>query len=246
MQLLKLGLAELLGTAALVFVGVSAVAIFFGLRAVEQALPGYWPRIIGVLCCFGAIIAASIYSPVGRISGSHINPAVSIALAAWGKLPARLLAAYLPGQFIGGWLGAGLAALVWGAAAQAVNIAVTLPQPGWPVYASVSAEALGTALIILLIHAIERRKLERWAGLIIGVYIWVYGSLTAQISGASFNPARSLGPAIIAGDYNYLWLYLLVPTLGALAAALILARLNTQFTDAGENPSGAPLSDRAA
>ncbi len=213
--------AELLGTTALLFVGVSAVACFFGSPQVIEVLPAYWPRLFLVLLCFGGVICAVIASPLGRISGAHMNPAVSLALFLAGRLPLQRLPMFMLAQLCGAMLGTLLAAALWGRAAMAVDFALTRPSPDFPLWASFAAEFCGNALLLWLVLACSRPALARHTPWLVGIFIWVYGSLTASISGASFNPARSLAPALLSGDFSGLWIYFAAPIAGSLLPVLV-------------------------
>ncbi|MEZ5336753.1 MAG: MIP/aquaporin family protein [bacterium] len=220
-QLLAQMLSEAIGTLALVFVGLSSISLFLGTHlAMLEALPGVI-RLGLVLLGFGSVIWTVITSPCGRISGAHINPAVSLAFALRGDLPWPSLPGYVLAQLCGAWLGALLAQVLWGATLASLNTGLTLPSASYPLWASIAVEAVGTLLLMwLILWSIARPQRQRWIALSVGSFIWLYGWATAPVSGASFNPARSIGPAIASGDYHSLWLYILFPIAGAAIAAV--------------------------
>lgn len=214
-------LAELLGTALLVLGGVSSIAAVYA----RPWVPADWAGALKdflVLAGFAASIAAIIYSPLGRLSGAQINPAVSLALCLRGRqAPARtlLLAA---SQCLGGILGAATAALLWGGRAMAtVDHGATTLRPGVSLASGFVIEMLATAGLCQVILICQYSPLlRRWTGALAALYVWLAGTAFAPFTGSGFNPARSLGPALLAAQPGDLWLYLVAPLAGAALAAL--------------------------
>ncbi|MCB1216305.1 aquaporin [bacterium] len=218
---LKQAVSEAVGTAALVFVGLASIAIFLGDEIAAISVLPHLLRLLLVLLGFGAVITAVILSPVGSISGAHINPAVSLAFALRGDLPWKNLPLVISGQLLGGWLGAQAAVAIWHRTLAGLSFGVTHHNAQFPLWASIIVELGGTLLLVWLIFwLLATGKRREVIAVAVGGYIWLFGWATATISGASFNPARSLGPAIAGHDYRELWLYILFPLAGAAIAAM--------------------------
>lgn len=177
--------------------------------------------IIGVL--MGLTAVALIYSPWGQRSGAHMNPAVTLAFFALGKVAPWDALFYVVAQFLGGVLGVGVARVIFGArlAHPAVRYAVTSPgrrgrRAAWIGEASIAAGMLGMVLI-----STNRAATAPYTGLFAGTMVAAYILLEAPISGMSMNPARTLASALHARDFTGLWIYLTAPPLGMLAAAAV-------------------------
>jgi len=198
---LRLG-AEALGTALLVFGALSAIALHLG-----DPLTG---ALVGVVV---ALIAAS---PLGSLSGAHLNPAVTLAFRIEGAICARDAVGYVLAQVAG----ALASASVFGALVGRGPGDVTHPSVS-PATAFVLEAAMTAALIAVILALLARARLERFTPLGVLVtlagLIWVGGRLT----GTSLNPARSAGPAIAFGDFADLWLYLVAPLAGALGVGVV-------------------------
>ncbi len=212
---------ELVGTAWNVFAGLSAVVFnnapgMPGLRLIPDASLRLW--VTGLI--FAGSGSLYTISPWGRLSGSHLNPSVTLGFCAQGKVRWHDGLGYVAAQLIGGVLGAALLALVWGPHAAAVGSGVTLPGPGYRVADAFGAAFLMTfAYVLGIFFFVSRHALLRWTPLmnwiVVSGLVWV-GS---GISGTSLNPARSFGPALIAGNWHAQWVYAVAPPLGALGAA---------------------------
>jgi aquaporin NIP len=203
-------LAELLGTFALVF---------FGCGAIANALPP-----VAVALAFGTVIAVMIHA-VGHVSGAHFNPAVSIGFGVGRHLPWSTVAAYGLAQVGGAIAGAAVLRITLG---PAVTLGVTHPA-GTDVQAF-AWEAILTFFLMLVITAVatDVRAIGQSAGLAIGGMVALGALVGGPVSGASMNPARLIGPAIVSGDLGDLWIYLLAPTLGAIAAAITYRALRAE------------------
>ena len=202
--------AEALGTFALVFAGTGAVVV----EAQTGAL-GH----VGVALTFGLVVMAAIYA-VGEVSGAHINPAVTVAFWASGRFPGARVAPYALAQLAGA-----LAAstLVWALFPGAPTLGQTAPTG--IALQSLGLEAVLTFLLMLVILgvAVGAKEVGLLAGVAIGGTVAFEAMMGGPVSGASMNPARSLGPALVGavtgtGDLRPLWIYLAGPTLGALLA----------------------------
>ena len=213
--------AEFVGTAWNVFVGLSAVVLNFapgmpGARLIPDAGLRLW--VTGLI--FAGSGSLYTISPWGRLSGSHINPSVTLAFTASGKLHWHDTLGYLAAQFAGGTVGAAGLTPAWGGAAAAVGDGVTLPGSGYTAGAAFGAElAMTFGYLLAIFFFVSKETLMRWTPLmnwlVVAGLVW----LGAGVSGTSLNPARSFGPALVSGTWRAQWVYALAPPLGALLAA---------------------------
>lgn len=226
-SLMKRAIAELIGTWVLVFLGtgsvVTMVVFFKSLDAVNQAAL----LLIGI--SFGVAVLVMIYA-FGHISGTHINPAVTIALWLTGRLPSRDMVAYVVAQLVGGFLASATIYALWGSRAVDAGLGITLPGDGVNYAQAIFVEIVLTFFLGLAIwgSAVDSRAPGGFAGLAIGLVvaadIWVGGPLT----GASMNPARSFGPFLgesafggSAADWAKFPIYIIGPIVGLALAAFI-------------------------
>jgi MIP family channel proteins len=200
----RVWLAELIGTAALVFVGGGAAAAGAGL--------------VGVALAHGLILAGLAYA-YGAISGAHVNPAVTFAVALRGRLKWQDAVIYWVAQFVGALVGAGALFLAFGGASS--GLGATLPAAGVTPLQAIIVEALLTFLLAnAVLHTAERKSGTPFAGLAIGLTLAAAILMGGSLTGASLNPARTFGPALFTGHLDVLWIYLVGPAAGAGLAAL--------------------------
>lgn len=202
--------AELVGTFGLVTAGCGAIIV-----SSQGALPG-----IGVALAFGVIIAVMV-AATGHISGGHINPAVSIGLTVTGHLPWRELPLYLLGQFIGATLGALTLLGIFGS--QALALTVNAPALHVSLFQATCVEALLTAFLVFVISAVatDSQGIGKLAPFAIGATILVDALWGGPLTGASMNPARSFGPALVSLHWANLWVYFVGPIVGGIIGALV-------------------------
>ena len=218
----RMFLAEIIGTAILIFVGLSIVIISFGkgspaIHLIPDA--GLRRLITGFL--FGSTGALIAISPVGKVSGAHINPVVSISFWLTGKLQGNYTIGYVLSQLLGAVLGA-VPLLVWGAMGRSVEFGATFPGTQFGAGWALLGEVITTfALVAGLFFFIRHKKIRMFTPALFPVLYAVMVYLEAPISGTSTNPARSLGPAVIAGMWNVWWIYWIGPLFGALAGIVI-------------------------
>ena len=217
--------AELLGTALLMLGGLSAVCLLFGRSSpVADAVPSHSLRLLVTGLLFSGVNSLLAVSPLGRLSGAHLNPAVTLSFRFLGRVSASDVAGYLTSQFLGALAGAAALRLAWRGIAESVDGGVTLPAV--PLAAAFALEAAMTGALMVVIFAfVSSARLARWTPLaiwpVIAALVWVGSSST----GTSLNPARSSAPAIVfASGLDVLWLYVLAPTTGAVAVALVWRR----------------------
>ncbi|HEV2953507.1 MAG TPA: aquaporin [Candidatus Dormibacteraeota bacterium] len=214
---------ELAGTALLLVGGLTAVTVDFGVRS---PVVGWLPSVGTRLLLTGAIFAGTgslvAISPIGRRSGAHLNPAVSLAFWLTGHMHPRDLLGYWVSQVLGAVLGAGLVRLVWGELALSVHVGVTHPGPGISMPAAAAIEGLMTAALILVIFwFVADPGRMRYTPLAVWVLITILVWKVAPLTGTSLNPARSMGPAIADWYFSCWWVYIVGPLSGASLAVLI-------------------------
>lgn len=202
-------IAEAVGTYCLVFAGTGAI--------VTDSIGGGTVGLIGVGITFGLIIMAMIYA-IGHVSGAHINPAVTIALAVTKDLPLRLVPIYLVAQLAGGIAASLTLRAMFGNVA---SLGATLPSGGSG--QSLVLEFILTFVLMFVIMAVatDTRAVGQAAAIAIGGTVALEILFGGPISGASMNPARSLGPALASGNWTAQWIYIVGPVAGAICGALV-------------------------
>lgn len=167
------------------------------------------------------LIAGLMYSPPGRRSGGHMHAGVSVFVWLNGGLSGAAVVPYIVAQLIGSVAGAGLARLVWGSAVEDIGYAAVRPEPGLGAVGLVLAEAIPLLVIFTAVTpCLSRPARRKFIPVVIGVGVGLTIALLAGISGASINPARQLGPALLSGQTTYLWIYLIVPVVAPTLVAL--------------------------
>jgi aquaporin NIP len=200
-------LAEAIGTFALVFAGCGAIVV-----DAKTAALGH----VGVAFTFGLVIMVMIYA-LGHISGAHLNPAVTFAFALTRHFPWTRTLGYWAAQATGALTAA---ALVLGSLGRHAHDGATLPSGSegqaflWELVLSFFL------MLVIMAVATDTRAVGEAAAIAIGGTVGLDALFGGPITGASMNPARSLGPAVVSGDLHGLWIYLLAPLLGATLAGL--------------------------
>jgi aquaporin Z len=211
--------AEFAGTALMLFVGVSAVAFMWapGSPVPVVPFPALRRLLTGVLFAAGA--TAVVYSPLGQISGGHINPAVTLAFWRMGKVPSRDAVIYIVAQFAGAFVGAYAAGVAWGPLTVGVQYGATVPGDGYSAAGAFAAEILITFLLVFTIFVcVNKPRIAPRTGIIAGALVALLVMIEAPVSGTSLNPARTLGPALLAPTYTALWAYFAGPVIGGFLA----------------------------
>ena len=227
MPLVRALVAEVIGTFALVFAGCGAIMV----DAKTSAL-GH----VGVAFTFGLVILAMIYA-VGHISGAHFNPAVTLSFALARHFPRRHVPLYWAAQLAGALVAA---AILRGSLGNIAHVGATYPS-GSERQAFLWEAVLSFFLMfVIMAVATDTRAVGEAAAIAIGGTVGLDAMFGGPITGASMNPARSLGPGIVAGDLHAIWVYLLAPTVGAGLAALTYAFVR------GESLQATSKSDRGS
>jgi aquaporin Z len=194
---------------------------------VPRALPGVMTRRLLVGIAMGLTAIALIYSPIGKRSGAHFNPSLTLTYLRLSRVAPADALFYVLAQFAGGLLGVLVAGLVLGARLghAAVNYAATLPGPPGAAVAFVAEVTISFGLMTVVLVASSRPRLARFTGLFAATLVATYITLEAPLSGMSMNPARSLGSALFAHQLSVLWIYFVAPPLGMLLAAEAYVRV---------------------
>jgi aquaporin NIP len=210
-DLARRSLAEAIAAFALVFAGCGVI--------VSNAVYGEALGHIGIAFTFGLIVMAMVYA-TGHLSGAHINPAVTIAFALTRHFPAREAAAYIAAQVGGALLAAFALLAIWPNAP--ADLGVTVPAAGVSASSALVYELILTAILMFTIMAVatDARAVGAGAAIAIGGAVGLDALFGGLVTGASMNPARSLAPALAAGEWSDLWIYMVGPTAGAALAAL--------------------------
>ena len=201
--------SELLGTFFLVLVAVGGGMV--NARFGGNAVP-YGAKVVAP-----ALMVAAIILFMGTVSGAHLNPAVSCAFALRGDFPWRRVPAYVVAQFLGAILAT---LLLWGLIGKQGSAGLTLPGSGISTMTAMLRElVLTTGLVsVILGTASGAQQIGTLAAIGVGSYIALAGLWGSPVSGASMNPARSLGPALVLGDWTSWWAYLVGPVAGGVLA----------------------------
>lgn len=201
--------AEAIGAFALVFAGCGAI--------VADAEYGGALGAVGVALAFGLVIMAMVYA-TGHLSGAHLNPAVTVAFALSRHFPGGEALAYVAAQLTGAIAAAALLLAIW--PAEPASLGATLPSVG--AGGALAYEATMTAFLMFVIMAVatDTRAVGAAAAIAIGGTVGLGALFGGPVTGASMNPARSIGPALVSGELTDLWIYLVGPLAGAALGAL--------------------------
>ena len=221
-------LSELVGTALLVLVGLTIVILMFGTGSPgARMIPDEGLRRLITGFLFGTTGALIAISPVGTESGAHINPVVTFGFWMMGKLKSRTALGYVLAQLIGATIGS-LPLLLFGSMGRSVAFGATLPGEGYTTEAVLMGEVITTfGLIAGLCIFLGFRPLRPFTPALFPFLYAFMVYVESPISGTSTNPARSLGPAIVSGQWQGWWIYWIGPLIGVLvgiAAFSFLAR----------------------
>lgn len=202
--------AEFIGTFALIFIGAGAVALGEG-------------GVVGAAFAYGLVLMVVAFS-FGPISGAHINPAITIAMWVAKQVENATALAYIGAQVVGGVAGAYVLSLVLGGTGS--GLGATLLAPGVePLEGFVLELILTFFLATTVFNTVVSGKVGSYAPLAIGMTLTFAFLMGSPLTGASLNPARTLGPAILTNQYENIWVYLVGTPLGAILAAVVYTNL---------------------
>ena len=219
-------IAELVGTFILVF-GGTAVAVG-AILARPTAGPAY--DSLAVALAFGLTLAA-VVAAVGHVSGAHVNPAVTLRMAATKKFPWQYVPHYVGAQLVGAVLAALATWITFGGPARGeAKLAATYPTQGVGDLQAFVVEILITFVLVFVVMAVatDERAPAALAPIAVGFALAVGVFIAGPVTGGSVNPARSLGPMLVAGDLTSVWLYVLGPIIGGVLGALLYDRTMAQ------------------
>ncbi|PIA33884.1 hypothetical protein AQUCO_03900024v1 [Aquilegia coerulea] len=211
-------IAEVLGTYFVIFAGCGAVVVNLSKDQVVT-----FP---GISIVWGLVVMVMVYS-VGHISGAHFNPAVTVAFATCGRFPWKQVPAYVAAQLVGSTLASGALRILFGDKHEL--FAGTMPAGS--VLQSLAIEFIISFYLMFVISGVatDNRAIGELAGLAVGATVLLNVLFAGPISGASMNPARSLGPAVVSNRYERIWIYIAGPVCGTISGAW--AYNTIRFTD---------------
>jgi len=215
MENLKKYVAEFIGTCVLVLFACGVAGQICG-----NDTAGY----VGTALAFGLVIVAMAYS-IGNVSGCHINPAVSIAMLASGKMNLKDFCGYVVAQFAGAIAGAGILSLI---VKDSAKLGTNALYNGDALVSFVIEVILTFVFVLAILGVTSKESNGNVAGLVIGGALVLVHLLGISFTGTSVNPARSFGPALIAGNLNGIWVFLLAPLVGGILAALVYKFLDSK------------------
>jgi aquaporin NIP len=208
-------LSEGVGTFVLVFVGTGSVIV--------DGISGGAVSLVGISIAFGLVVLAMVYA-LGDVSGAHINPAVTLGLWLSGRISSAIVFPYIVCQCLGAIAASLLLRVIFGAVH---DLGATIPAPGLGMQAF-AMEIVTTFILMLVILCVTVGAKEKGitAGLVIGAVVVFDILIAGPVSGASMNPARSLGPALVSLNFGSLWIYFVAPCLGAVLAVVVAKGLH--------------------
>ncbi|KAL2469948.1 putative aquaporin NIP7-1 [Abeliophyllum distichum] len=224
-SLVRKVLAEVFGTFVLIFCICGIIAIMH-LMGGEVGLMEY--------AATAALTVIVIVFSIGAISGAHVNPAVTIAFATVGPFPWSEVPLYILAQVGGSALATYIARLVYG-----IRSELMMTKPLHGCNAAFWVELIATFIILFLTASLsnDTQSMGQLSGFVVGVAIGLGVLISGPISGGSMNPARSLGPALVSWKFDDLWIYLVAPTIGAIAGASTYRILRLQGWSCEPSPA---------
>jgi len=216
-------MAELAGTGLLIVGGLGAVTLDFGSHSpIAPLLPSHSLRLLLTGALFAGTGSLIAISPLGRVSGAHINPAVSLAFWLSGKMHHHDVVLYMAAQCVGAFLGVMVLRLAWPDFAT-VGYGVTRPGSSMSPFDAMLIEVAMTAgLVVTILLFVSSMRTARWTPLAVWVVVTLLVWQGAPLTGTSLNPARSLAPALAAWQLSNLWIYLVGPMAGSVVATAIV------------------------
>jgi glycerol uptake facilitator-like aquaporin len=224
-ELARQSALELILTSVLLFGVTTVVRLVVGPSPISRAFPEIHVELLIVGAAVGVLLTGLIKSPLGKISGGHMNPAISLAMWRFGVFPAAGILPYVAAQLLGSVCGVVAARAIWGRVVEQppVLYAVLQPAPRWSAAPFFFAEAVGMAVIVFTVgYFLSVPRLAPFVPWLVGILIGLGIATLGTETGGSLNPARQFGPAVVSGHTDKLWIFLLAPMAGAELAARLL------------------------
>ena len=221
-NMLAAAVAETIGTFILVYCG-TAVAVA---AILQRPVAGPIYDSLATPLAFGLALLVVVAS-IGHVSGGHVNPAVTLGLAVTGHFPWRYVPAYVAAQFLGAVLGALATWATYGSPARDTgNLAATIPGPEVGAGTAVLIEAVVTFVLVFVVVSVatDDRVHASLAPVAVGAALAIGVLVAGPVTGGAVNPVRALGPAVVAGQFTALWVYLVGPLIGGISAAAVYDR----------------------
>lgn len=221
-NMMAAAVAETVGTFILVYAG-TAVAVA---ALLQRPVAGPIYDSLATPLAFGLALLV-VAAAIGHVSGGHVNPAVTLGLAATGRFPWRYVPAYVLAQLVGAVLGALATWATHGDPGRLeANLAATIPGTGVGTVQALLVEALVTFVLVLVVVSVatDDRVPSGLAPIAVGAALAVGVLVAGPVTGGAVNPVRALGPALVAGQFTGLWLYVVGPLVGGLIAAVVYDR----------------------
>ncbi|CAL9219810.1 unnamed protein product [Arabidopsis halleri] len=223
---IRIVMAELVGTFILMFSVCGVIS--------STQLSGGHVGLLEYAATAGLSVVVVVYS-IGHISGAHLNPSITIAFAVFGGFPWSQVPLYITAQTLGA-----TAATLVGLSVYGVNADIMATKPALSCVSAFFVELIATSIVVFLasaLHCGPHQNLGNLTGFVIGTVISLGVLITGPISGGSMNPARSLGPALVAWDFEDLWIYMTAPVIGAIIGVLTYRSISLKT-----RPCPSPLS----
>ncbi|KAF2548637.1 hypothetical protein F2Q70_00023905 [Brassica cretica] len=222
---LRIVIAELVGTFILMFSVCGVIS--------STQLSGGHVGLLEYAATAGLSVVVVVYS-IGHISGAHLNPSITIAFALFGGFPWSQVPFYIMAQTLGA-----TAATLAGVSVYGVNPDLMITKPALSCVSAFFVELVATSIVVFLasaLHCGPHQNLSNLTGLVIGAVISLGVLITGPISGGSMNPARSLGPAVVAWDFEYIWVYMTAPVIGAIMGVLTYRTISLKSRPSPHSP----------
>jgi glycerol uptake facilitator-like aquaporin len=244
---------ELVLTSFLLFGITTMVRFVIGPSPISHLLPGIHLELLIVGAAVALLLAGLIVSGPGKVSGGHMNPAISLAMWRFGVFPAAGLAPYVAAQLLGSVVGVVAARMLWGPVVERppVLYAVIQPAPFWSPVPLFAAEAIGMGFIVFVVgYCLCIPRLAPLVPWVVGILIGLGIALLGTSTGGSLNPARQFGPAVVSRHTDELWVFLIAPMLGAEIAARLHQSLESHrrvltHRLCGTHPDGRLLDEQS-
>jgi aquaporin Z len=214
----------------MIAMSVFSILLYHPASPVVRAIPPEFIRRILMGLVMGSTLAGIVFSPWGKQSGAHMNPAFTLTFYRLGKVAPWDAVFYVVAQFIGGIAGVGIVTMFAGhlLANPAINYVSTVPGYAGVAVAFFAETIISFMLVAVVLTVSNIQKIARFTGAFLGALVAVFVVFESPLSGTSMNPARTLASAVMSEIWTGLWVYFLAPPLGMLSAAATYKSLNQQ------------------